>query len=282
MRDPIAQSHVETSKDQPTLLWIGDRASPEFQAAYQFCEANVAQLAMRRDVDEAVSRPAHAVGRILLARGTRQPLPTAGMNRLLRCYRQASWLQLRGTLCEGDRTGQSDLFDGVDCYWHQWNQTLPRWLHPCGTSARIETSPMIIGQRPASVAVIAASIAAADPLMELIVSRGATAIWCRGPDAFRVRSVGAVWWDDSVARPASRTVWQQRIASCAAESTKCQHAWLVNSPRIECYRQARSGGVNMIVSKPFDIDCLAESLATGQTITEQREGSGSSRSLIAA
>ena len=238
-----------------TLIWIGDRETTEFREAYRFCEDNVPQLALRRDLTDAVARPAGLVDRIVLARGWRHPITSTEVNALIATYPQASGLQLRGPLCEGDR--HDHAWAGERCGWQEWNQVLPGWLR----------GPMVTevndGDRTTtSVAVVAATLASADPLMDVIVGEGATAIWCPRPDAMRVRGVHAVWWDDSIAGPATACEWQQRLAGSGAAPDRCQHVWLVNGPRRAACTSARQGGVSLVLGKPFRIACLAETLAT--------------------
>jgi hypothetical protein len=252
-------SNIDPSDRAGTLVWIGDREATEFQEAYRFCEQNVPQMAVRRDLADAIARPAYLVDRIVFARVSRRPITAAEVNELTATYPQASGLQLRGPLCEGDRHDR--VWAGQRCGWHEWNQVLPGWLREPAASVPYD------GDRiSTSVAVVAASLAAADPLLDLIAGEGATAIWCPRPDAIRVRGVHAVWWDDSIAGPATASEWQRRLASSGANPDRCKHVWLVNGPRREACLGARQGGVSLVLGKPFRIACLADALATRDVV----------------
>ncbi len=214
------------------------------------------------------------VDRIIFARASRRAITAAEVSGLVATYPQATRMQLRGPLCEGDRLDHA--WSGQRCRWHEWNQVLPAWLHGSSTV----TAPNEGAGHVNSVAVIAASLAAADPLMDLIVSEGAAAIWSPRPDALRVRGVQCVWWDDSIAAPASESQWQDRLAKCGASSQGCKHVWLVNGPRFEASQEARRGGVSLVLGKPFRVSCLADALSNRDL------GAGhsyaSQRSVIAA
>lgn len=236
-----------------TLLWIGDSTSPDFHDAFEFCVSSVAQLAMRRDLNEAIHRPAASVRHILIAQTTRQPGDQRSLNRLATLYPTASFLHLLGTLCEGMRTPAGSVLEANRHYWHRWNQVLPQWLEV--RSASPESA-----KQKRCVAVVTSSYAAGESLMDLAESAGATAVWCRGADTHRVRNVDVVWWDDSVAGPVSSSQWRERIATFANAGHRPKHAWIVHSPRFEQRREAINGGVDVVVSKPHLIDCLLDML----------------------
>lgn len=253
-----AGSDADAAPPLGTLMWIGDFKSPEFGEAYQHCLAQVAQFALRRNFDDALCRPAAQVRCILIAQATRRPLDRRCLELLREAYPEASFLNLQGTLCEGMREPADAVFDGNRHYWHRWNQVLPDWLSRCGVA---HDSLTRLNCR--SVAVLTSSFGAGEPLMELAESAGATAVWCRRPDAHRVRNVDAVWWDDTVASPTSSDRWRERIAAFGGSGTRtAHHAWIVNAPRLEAQRQAIDGGIDLVVSKPHRIDCLLATLAS--------------------
>lgn len=253
-----------------TLIWIGNPSLPEFQDAFQFCVANVAQLAIRKNLDEAIRQPAANVDRILLTQTTQQPLDEKRWNRLTELYPEASAIHLVGTLCEGMRMPAGSSRDLKPHPWHRWNQLLPGWL-----GVTVDSGEAVKPAR-SSVAVVTATYAAAEALMDLAESAGATAIWCRGADTHRVRNVDVVWWDDSVAKPTSSNQWRERISAFASAGRNPRHAWIVNSPRLDERREATTGGIDWVVSKPQLIDCLLETLqvrdsaATVQTSQPRR------------
>jgi hypothetical protein len=239
-----------------TLIWIGDQTLPEFQDAFAFCVSNVAQLALRRNLDEALRQPAANVHRILVAQSTRHVIDRQSLEQLTESYPEALLLNLLGPLCEGMRTPVVSALSSKRHAWHRWNQVLPQWLGVSGDGRE----PHKTVRR--SVAVVTSTYAAGESLMDLAESAGATAVWCRTAETHRIRNVDVVWWDDSVAGPTSSCQWRERIATFASVSRNPQHAWIVNSPSFDQRREAINGGIDVVVSKPHLLDCLLETLQT--------------------
>lgn len=225
-------------------MWVGDTTASEFRGAVEYCLMNVSQLAFRRDMAEAESRPASDVRWILFAQSDRNNFDR---RRLLHRYPKAKAITLCGSLCQS--TGQ--CFHTDSCDWHRWEQELPGWF-----GLEHAKSPQC-----QTVAVVASSLSAADPLMDLAQSCGATAIWCRNANAHQVRNIDAVWWDDSVATPVSAQVWSSRMDVFARPGKSVQHAWIANSPTMWDAQQAREAGIGWLVSKPHRIDALVGMLA---------------------
>ncbi len=252
-----------------TLLWVGDRTLDELFETYRFCETRVAQLALRRDLSDAVRRPAAAVRRILVTRTTREPLDGSLLRELTQTYPAASVLQLLGPLCGGEVTGRDRTSDCHRIHWHQANQFVPQWLAACGGGAAESAEPLA-----GSVAVVAATATIAEPLMDLAASAGVVAVWCRHPDSFRLRNVDSVWWDDSVTGTMDRDAWHQRMMSLGTRGAKRpgRHAWLVNAPNIEHCRTAYAAGVERILTKPACIEPLLEMLNVA--VSERTDESG--------
>jgi hypothetical protein len=233
-----------------TLIWVGPTTPAEFRGAVRYCLVHVAQLAFRRDVAEAVARPASDVRWILFVQSNR-----GGGNRepLLDRYPDAKVLTLRGPLCQGIRDTCHDILDrhtATVCDWQGWDQVLPAWLGITTTQVKCCRT----------VAVVAATLAMAEPLMDLAAACGAMAVWCRDPVGNQVRNVDAVWWDDSVAHPTSTPQWQARIHQFREGVRPIQHAWISSAPTISQAQQARAAGVDWLVCKPHRIDALAAML----------------------
>lgn len=234
-----------------TMMWIGERFSDEFVEAYRFCETRVAQIAARASLADAFLRPATQVDRIVLAQSLRVSLAAEVIERLVTTYRQASCLQLRGSLCTGEVRLRHAMLRQHE--WYEWNQVLPSWLGVGSHRPRRE-HPIT------SVAVVANSLSIADPLLELAAFEGLTAVWCREPDPIAVRGIGAVWWDESVATPCDSAQWQARLAAFGSDASRCQHVWLTASPDRVAMADARAGGIDTVISKPFKIESLTDGL----------------------
>lgn len=245
-------------------MWVGARDRPEFQDAYLFCEQHAAQLALRRDLDDALARPAASVERIVLLRQTREEQDRPREEQLVERYPEASIVQLLGPLCAGESPGSLEPFGSKRFYWHQANQVLPGWFRTGRVADRAVNSVR------RSVAVIASTESAAQPLLDLAASAGASAVWCRRGDRFRIRNVELFWWDDSAAPPASGEVWRERIAAVAGPvtavvgganaTTYCvqRHAWLAGGPTAAQCREAREAGVDAVITKPAQIEPLLD------------------------
>lgn len=243
-----------------TLMWVGDRELDEFVEAYRYCECRVDQLAWRRDLDDALRRPAGAVRRILVTRPTRRVTDDRQLRELLDAYPAASAFELLGPLggpLGGPGSSRAIRPDDTPRVpWHRANQILPAWLEACGAP-----TPADFGTAR-SVAVVAATLAEAEPLIDLAASVGVVAAWCRRGDTFRLRNVDVVWWDDSATGDMIRDEWAVRVASFRGRRARRgpRHAWLVTSPHIEQCRAAYHAGVELVVTKPARVEPLLRML----------------------
>ncbi|TWU55145.1 hypothetical protein [Rubripirellula reticaptiva] len=248
MQPPATQARSET------LLWIGDRHSLDFANAYEFCESQSPQLAYRNNIQSALQRPAHDVGVIVLAQSQRQSPPDHLLRQLDAAHPNSSRLNLLGVLCEAITRSPLHGFDGVREPWHRWKEVLPELVG----KGRDETAVAH------SVLIVSSSIATAESLIDLACSADATAVWSRTPDAKGVRNIDAVWWDDSVAVPTSAHSWARRTLMIPSGNRTAKQAWLVNSPRPQDLSNAKSGGIDLVLSKPHRIEPLLQMLEDSQ------------------
>ena len=79
-------NHNPDGREPGTLVWVGTTTHPEFLGAFRFCQDHAAQLAVRRDEDALLARPAGFVQRILFARLDRRPLAPRLQQELLQRY----------------------------------------------------------------------------------------------------------------------------------------------------------------------------------------------------
>jgi len=238
-----------------TLVWIGSRQHPEFSEVYRACEATVPQLAYRGSLAEALQRPAQQVGHLLISRSARTALVPEQWAALRARYPEAKWGCLLSSGCEGEmRTGDP----WPDCsrfYWHQWNQAGLAWLAPQRPPLPAEGFRGC--EAPVFLTVVAASLAQAEPWLDVAAGRQWAASWSRPGQTAPLRSLTHVLWDDSAAGPADRPTWQRRVARFAGGSlAPPQHAWLAGFPRLQDWQAARLGGVEWLLSKPAPADAL--------------------------
>ncbi|TWU37799.1 hypothetical protein Q31b_45880 [Novipirellula aureliae] len=261
-----------------TLLWIGPRDAKELHEAYDFCERSASQIAYRHSIADAIQRPAMSVDRILFARINRAPFDWRFANTVLSKTDDIRAACLIGSLCDGvphnERFAISEsnrlrlASSSADVNQkllliksHAWNQSLPAWLD--GT----DVSQPIIATTKKTVAVIAATFAAAEPILDLISDLGHSVVWIRSPESVRVRNIDQVIWDDSLASPATFQTWRHRTESVATQKNT-KHAWIASSPRIDQSDSARRAGVDLVLSKPFSCRALSQWLAEKESIRE--------------
>jgi len=262
-----------------TLLWIGPRDAAELRQAYDYCERSASQIAYRQSIADAKRRPAMGVDRVLFTRLNRASFDWHFANSVLSESDEMRAACLIGSLCDGiphnerfaiaesDRlriasptTSENQKLKIIKS--HAWNQSLPPWLHHAegGRSVSVITKK--------TVAVVAATFAAAEPILDLIGHLGHSGIWLRSPDSVRVRNIDQVIWDDSLASPATFQEWQS-CPPLIAGSKNTSHAWIASSPRIDQTQLARRAGIDFVLSKPFDCNALIQWL-----VQEQRVGKG--------
>ncbi|MGB7325751.1 MAG: hypothetical protein WBD31_12830 [Rubripirellula sp.] len=233
-----------------TLLWIGDRHTLDFANAYDFCESQSPQLAWRNNIQSALDRPAQDVGVIVLAQSQRQSPPDHLLRQLDAAHPNSSRLNLLGVLCEAITRSPLHGFDSVREPWHRWKETLPELVRSDENKS--------VGSR--SVLIVSSNIATAESLIDLAGTAGVTAVWSRTPDAKGVRNIDAVWWDDSAAVPTSAQSWARRTSRVPSGNHTAKQAWLVNSPRPQDLSDAKSGGIDLVLSKPHRIEPLLQML----------------------
>lgn len=228
-----------------TLMWIGSRDTVELQPIFQYCEEQVSQIAVRRDLRDARQRRADNVRCILLARHDRSIVDYAAIEKLMAQHPYARALELLGSLVNQREPGKPGI---PKVPWHAWNQ-MSNLLSQCGVD---EPTPH---QAALSVAVVADSLSTAEPLMDLAVSTGAAAIWCRHPRTPAARNFDVVWWDDSVATATKETLWKQRLLQQGVSAAQT-HVWMTNYPLPHHLSDAQRAGISTVLSKPLNIDRL--------------------------
>ena len=244
-----------------TLMWISEDAGDEFLKAYQHCVAHAPQIAMRSSVVDGLQRPAAEVRAIVITQRQRI-MPSRSLVRDMReAYPQARILCLMGSCCEGMYAKVLDpVFSKSErLYCHQWGQVLPAWLRCCGAVVPVSDRTC------RSVAVVSATPANGSALMDLAESAGAVAFWCRDVCGWQMRRIDAVWWDDSVAVPATADQWSQRVKPFLRTDGAPLHAWIANAPRCSEVKAASEGGVALTLSKPYQVQTLLSLLGNSRS-----------------
>ncbi len=264
-----------------TFLWVGEREAPDFRDAYRYCEASCSQIAFRSTLEEAHDRPASDVQRIIVARVDRSQPSFEEIERVARRHANASWLALEGPLC-GGATRRSPIQSlNEHCCLHQWHQHLPAWF-ACDvdlSNARIHNLNQNL-----SLAIIASNPEVASALIDLAETCGCPSVWFRTPHSARMRNFDVVWWDDSVATEATSELWQQRLQPQRSHMFRNDsvHVWLTNSTCWSTIEHAYAGGVTRVLTKPFRIDPLVETLSLDRPQTHASSLKVAHRQRVAA
>jgi hypothetical protein len=230
-----------------TLIWVGPKTHPEFKDAFQFCLANSAQLAVRNHLQELAARPAGFVKRVLIVRPDRRPAPACLLNPIVPLYRNAEFLTLSSSLCDGEmRSGKP--WDGIsNLRFSRWQEKLPDWLEPCGVkkaTSRISTSMLLLADRYET----------AEPYLDYAASLGRTILWKRTSNSLAVRNVDHVIWDESVVSAAAEATWRHRLAGVSSPATR--HTWLVTQAHSHEIQAAIAAGVSAVQTKPTTMNSL--------------------------
>jgi len=278
--DPYSRDSL--SRVQPgTLLWVGPTSHGEFCDAFRFCRDSVAQLAVRRGMQEALRRPAGFVTRVIFARPTRSTPPTALLKRFAVMYGEAAMLALCGQLCDGEtRTGTAWPL-GNSLRFSRWAERLPDWLATCGVNSMVvqprvkatTVAPRGEAVKPAAILVIADRFEAAEPLLLLADSLSIPAAWHRRFIPALHQRFDAVLWDDSVAPAAPASIWRARVGHLEAskdlppaaksnpKSQSPRHVWLALQPSMDEIGQSLQGGIATVLTKPLHVDALVIEIA---------------------
>ncbi len=260
-------SNQDTLGTEPaigTLLWIGERDAPDFCDAYRYCEASSSQIAFRPTLEDARRRPASDVQRIVVARLDRSQLSPEEIELVSLRHANASWLALEGPLCGGATRRLPNQPLSEHCYLHQWHQHLPGWL---ASGVHSPNSPRQNINQSLAVAIIASNYEVASTLMDLADTCACPSAWFRTPHSARMRNFDVVWWDDSTATEATSELWQQRLQPKRSSVFRkdSMHVWLTNSTCWSTIESAYAGGVACVLTKPFQIDSLVETLSLDQS-----------------
>ncbi|KAA1258499.1 hypothetical protein LF1_10190 [Rubripirellula obstinata] len=243
-----------------TVLWIGDREANEVRGAYETAELCSSQLAYRPSLASAIDRPASDVDLMIVAASDRTPLSDASLTELNRRHPSAMRLLLQSPLCTGVHIAGDEFFGAQRHNWIEGTDVLRRMLSR-------EDSPI---QNSNCVAVIASNFSAAETLLQVAEDSGCSAFWCRSEGTLAIRGVDTVWWDDSYAVPTDTVGWTKRIEAmnaCATSGTASQkiaHTWITNRVHWLQVHQAREAGVGLVLTKPFPLELLSDSLGSGQ------------------
>lgn len=241
---------VPNQIQQPgTLVWVGPTHHPEFAAAFQFCRANAAQIAVRRSPRDLLRRPAGFVKRILFARVDRSPLTVEHRDSIVSRYAGAECLALTSSLCDGEaRTGTPWTGMG-HLRFSRWAERLPNWLGPCGCLPAV--------MRPARSALLLTDrYETAEPYLDFASSTGLTISWNRNLYTLVNRNLDLVIWDDSIASPATTHQWRLRTGNDGKIPSRTHHTWLVTQPHINEIESAIAGGITNVFTKPVHIHSL--------------------------
>ncbi len=306
------KTHVATSSDSilhassthlavsclGTVLWIGERRTMEFRQAYQYCENASSQIAHRRNLEEAILRPAQDVQRVVVARVDRESVRQPLVETLSRKHDGAQWISIEGPLCAGASRRQTEcplvnVAGATRCYSHQWQTCLPAWLQSQQETSTI-TDDQSSRRAVRSVGVICDQYHNAETLLDLAESWDVTSVWFPSANRLRMRNLDVLWWDDSVASAAMMNDWKLPLSREGSSplSRAVMHVWLTHCTCPVAAVNAKRCGMSVVITKPLRIESLLSTLCdprsietgrVGETIADgQRAIANQSRAKIAA
>ena len=258
MPDPRQLIDQQAAIDYGTLLWIGDRDSDVYRAAYEYCESHVSQLAHRSDLPTAIKRPSTAVQTIVCCQNNDSSETLELFRMICRLHDQANAILLLGPLCAGARPSPAENFDVPSIRWHEWESLLPRYLRRCGWTKQPATQPR-------SIAVVASRYANASALLAIASAGQAPAVWSRPHQLPSLHGFDEIWWDDSSTLGEN---WLELLNRPYV--TRCEHVWVSGDVTPRSKRAAIDAGVGLIIAKPGDFSLLIDRVALQDQDHERR------------
>ncbi len=235
-----------------TVVWVGSIDHPEFSEAFQYFQSAAPQLAIRRDQQEFLRRPASDVQWIIFARVRRVALLPAVAPEIQLRYPNAKVLVINGSLCDGERrSGYS---------WKPFAmKRFDRWCD--GVKLEVPTRPTreVEGTLQPMTLLLFDRFIDAEPWLAIVRSQACPALWSRRFDPLTMTNVQRMVWDESIAPKSSSRNWSQILASCES-AIGCEHHWLVTQPQTDDISYAMHAGVSAVHSKPlWDVSFLVAS-----------------------
>ena len=252
-----------------SILLVGDTDRSEFRSAGAALRGR-GRVTCVPDADAAAASLAGAdvaPELIVLAQAYPSQFSLEAVDRLRRLAPLARVLGLMGSWCEGEMRTGKPWPGAVRTYWHQW---LPRCDRQLARMSRGECSvwelPVTATEEerlllaaadppPARQGVIAIytwRFEMLDWLSAACRGRGLSTVWLRPPRAARVEGATAAIFDGSDLRGAEL----DELRHLADTLHPTPIIALLDFPRIEDHRRARTAGAAAVVSKPLHLDDL--------------------------
>ncbi len=263
---------------QPIVLALGELEQPEFQQAAELLRASTTLVAVA-DVDEALawlsdmdaSDDSVPLELMVVAQSWPDEFTAGDIDRLRRAAPLVRILSLAGTWCEGEpRTGHPWPAD-FRASWNQWparfDQELARWrtgLCPAWGSPitttdderLIERVPPESTARRGLVAIASRSSDMSQCLTQACVALGHAAVSLDPALRRRVTGIDAAIWDGAGCGPREADELQGFVKALDGAGV----VTLLDFPRVEDCRRARSAGAAAVLSKPLLLADLARVL----------------------
>lgn len=231
--------------DLQSLLWIGIPKCRVLADAYQTAVTLPETAATRVDLLDAISRPVSDTQLIVLCREDRHPIDHEIAEALYQSFPRVMWFDALGPLALGVRNRSCSsarslpfhcLIDEIRSNWR---------LH-------LPNEKVIASQ---SVLLLAASERDSELYHAAVQGTDLNFSWSMPSTPSRFLNPDIYWWDDSVAEPADRLTWEDRIVSVDPKR-KGQHLWICHSANREQEIAAISAGVTRVIRKPLLMNSL--------------------------
>jgi len=246
----------------PVML-VGDAGHGEFRSAIEMLE-RYCELTIARDLATALDelrRAASAASLMVIAQTRPGEHSAAQLDALRRAAPLAPFVNLLGSLCEGESRSGSPWPGAARVYWHQWRQrALPElaalragrtssWSLPATASDEerlLCSASEPFARRQGLVAIASENFEMADWLAGACREQGFAAVRTSVSLAVKTSGVAAVLWDSGLAGEAN-----------ASDLTALQGVFpgarviaLLDFPRIEHYERLLAAGAAAVLSKP--------------------------------
>lgn len=171
------------------------------------------------------------------------------------------WRML-GTWCEGESRSGRPPAACLATYWHQWEARMarelervrqgvnPSWTLPVTATPderMLASEGTFDRKRSGTIAICAASAAAAEALEDLCRAGGFDTLVAADEGRFRLARRGAVLWDTTIGRMTD----ERRVAEMRSRAGGAPVLAIVGFPRAGDFELARRLGIAAVISKPF-------------------------------
>jgi len=256
-----------------TVLFVGDATRAEFRDARASLDA-LARVVTAESLEDAAARVATGESLpdvIVVAQAYPGQYSAQGIDRLRRLVPLAPLLGLLGAWCEGETRTGKPWPAAIRVYWHQWparaRQELgwlregigASWALPITASEEeriLAVSEQPFGPGQGRIGIVSPQFEMQDWLAAACRRRGFTTVWIGEPFASQAPAVAAAIFDATDGCGAE----SERLRRLVGAVRPARVIALMDFPRAEDRDRLLDAGATAVLSKPFLIEDLYETL----------------------